>query len=198
MDDDFEHLFKLLLVGDSAVGKSSLLLRFSNNSFDDLAPTIGVDFKVKYMTVEDKRIKLTIWDTAGQERFRTLTSSYYRGAHGIVLVYDVSNRRSFENLKEIWMKEVDMYSTIDFAAKMVVANKIDLASERTVSTEEGARFAKENGCLFVETSAKANTAVGQAFQELILKILETPELIQEQRAGLKLGSSSGAASGCSC
>lgn len=198
MDDDFEHLFKLLLVGDSAVGKSSLLLRFSNNSFDDLAPTIGVDFKVKYMTVEDKRIKLTIWDTAGQERFRTLTSSYYRGAHGIVLVYDVSNRRSFENLKEIWMKEVDMYSTIDFAAKMVVANKIDLASERTVSTEEGARFAKENGCLFVETSAKANTAVGQAFQELILKILETPELIQEQRAGLKLGSSSGAASGCGC
>mmetsp|Transcript_13228 Transcript_13228/g.23574 ORF Transcript_13228/g.23574 Transcript_13228/m.23574 type:complete len:199 (+) Transcript_13228:220-816(+) len=198
MDDDFEHLFKLLLVGDSAVGKSSLLLRFSNNSFDDLAPTIGVDFKVKYMTVEDKRIKLTIWDTAGQERFRTLTSSYYRGAHGIVLVYDVSNRRSFENLKEIWMKEVDMYSTIDFAAKMVVANKIDLASERTVSTEEGARFAKENGCLFVETSAKADTAVGQAFQELILKILETPELIQEQRAGLKLGSSSGAASGCSC
>jgi Ras-related protein Rab-18 len=113
-------------------------------------------------------------------------------------VYDVSNRRSFENLKEIWMKEVDMYSTIDFAAKMVVANKIDLASERTVSTEEGARFAKENGCLFVETSAKADTAVGQAFQELILKILETPELIQEQRAGLKLGSSSGAASGCSC
>merc|ERR1712182_16612 len=88
----FDHLFKILLVGDSGVGKSSVLLRFTQNEFEDMSPTIGVDFKLKMMNVEDERLKLTIWDTAGQERFRTLTSSYYRGAHGIIFVYDVTRQ----------------------------------------------------------------------------------------------------------
>eukprot|EP00873_Tetraselmis_striata_P009873 jgi/Tetstr1/430137/TSEL_019970.t1 len=200
ISEDFDHLFKLLLVGDSGVGKSSLLFRFTNDSFEDLPPTIGVDFKVKYLTLDGSRVKLTIWDTAGQERFRTLTSSYYRGAQGVVLVYDVTKRQTFEGLKDIWLKEVDMYSTIDSAVKMVVANKVDMESEREVPAEEGAVFAKENGCLFVETSAKADTAVAQAFQELLLKIMETPELLQEGGVGLKLGNnrSAAAASSCSC
>lgn len=113
-------------------------------------------------------------------------------------VYDVTKRQTFEGLKDIWMKEVEMYSTIDCAIKMVVANKVDLETMREVSTEEGAVFAKENGCLFVETSAKADTAVAQAFQELILKIMETPELLRDSSGGLKLGGTQSAATASSC
>jgi Ras-related protein Rab-18 len=169
---------QILLVGDSGVGKSSLLLRFATGGFEEMAPTIGVDFKAKVIQLNNKKVKLTIWDTAGQERFRTLTSSYYRGAQGIIFVYDVSRRETFESLTDIWMKEVDMYSTIDDCAKMVVANKTDLPAElREVTREEGARLARQHGCLFVETSAKGNVAVQQAFDELVLRILDTPSLL---------------------
>mmetsp|Transcript_15685 Transcript_15685/g.43886 ORF Transcript_15685/g.43886 Transcript_15685/m.43886 type:complete len:203 (-) Transcript_15685:57-665(-) len=195
---EFDHLFKLLLVGDSGVGKSSLLLRFTSDSFEDLTPTIGVDFKVKYVTLEGKRLKLTVWDTAGQERFRTLTSSYYRGAQGIIFAYDVTRRETFESLTDIWLREVEMYSTVADAIKMVVANKVDLESDREVSYQEGADFARANGCLFVETSAKANLAVGQAFEELVLKVLETPSLLSESGGGLKVGRGSASASSSSC
>jgi small GTP-binding protein len=107
---DYDHLLKLLLVGDTAVGKSSLLLRFTDGSFDtDVQATIGVDFKVKMMRVSGKVVKATIWDTAGQERFRTLTSSYYRGAHGVVLVYDVTRPETFRRLSQ-WLSEVENYS----------------------------------------------------------------------------------------
>jgi len=131
----FDHLFKILLVGDSGVGKSSVLLRFTQNEFEDMSPTIGVDFKLKMMNVEDKRLKLTIWDTAGQERFRTLTSSYYRGAHGIIFVYDVTRPDSFRGVEEIWMNEVESYSTLD-AIKIVIGNKVDKEDTRKVTREE--------------------------------------------------------------
>ncbi|GMH32683.1 hypothetical protein BSKO_00517 [Bryopsis sp. KO-2023] len=186
--ENYDHLFKILLVGDSGVGKSCLLMRFTTDRFEDGAPsTIGVDFKLKYVTLNNKRVKLTIWDTAGQERFRTLTSSYYRGAHGIIFVYDVTRRETFEDLASIWLNEVEMYSTIEDAAKMVVANKLDLESTRQVTKEEGADFARSQGCLFVETSAKTNVAVRQAFEELVLKIMETPNLMEEGTTGIKLG-----------
>ncbi|GAB2255057.1 hypothetical protein Droror1_Dr00008835 [Drosera rotundifolia] len=109
----YDLSFKILLIGDSAVGKSSLLVSFmSDSSFDDdIAPTIGVDFKINFFSVGGKRLKLTIWDTAGQERFRTLTTSYYRGAQGIILVYDVTRRETFTNLSDIWAKEVELYAT---------------------------------------------------------------------------------------
>jgi Ras-related protein Rab-18 len=176
--DSYDHLFKVLLVGDSLVGKSCLLTRFTTDRFDDKSTsTIGVDFRVKYMLLNGKRVKLTVWDTAGQERFRTLSSSYYRGAQGIILVYDVTERNTFENLERIWMKEVDIYSNVDDAVKMVVANKVDLDTQRAVSSAEGHDFARTHGCLYVETSAKTNLAVGQAFEELALKILETPALL---------------------
>ncbi|KAK9821954.1 hypothetical protein WJX81_002268 [Elliptochloris bilobata] len=176
--EPFDYLLKILLVGDSGVGKSSLLMRFTADQFEDSsAPTIGVDFRLKFVTVSDKRLKLTIWDTAGQERFRTLTSSYYRGAQGIVFAYDVTRRETFESIADIWMREVDMYSTVDNAVKMVVANKVDKQTEREVSRDEGAAFARKHGCLFVETSAKANVAVGQAFEELVRKVLEAPGLL---------------------
>ncbi|PSR98468.1 Ras-related protein like [Actinidia chinensis var. chinensis] len=171
--------FKILLIGDSGVGKSSLLVTFISNSVEDLAPTIGVDFKIKHLTVGGKRLKLTIWDTAGQERFRTLTSSYYRGAQGIILVYDVTRRETFTNLSDVWAKEVDLYSTSQDCVKILVGNKVDRESERVVSKEEGIALAKEHGCLFLECSAKTRENVEQCFEELALKIMEVPTLLEE-------------------
>ena len=127
----YDHLFKLLLIGDAGVGKSSMLLRFTDDTFSEqLQSTIGVDFKVKMITVNGKKVKMTIWDTAGQERFRTLTSSYYRGAQGIVLVYDVNRRDTFENLNH-WLKEVEAYSPAAGrdVVKLLVGNKIDKVKE---------------------------------------------------------------------
>ena len=131
----YDHIFKILLIGDAGVGKSSILLRFTDDAFEEhLASTIGVDFKVKTVTIGGSTVKLTIWDTAGQERFRTLTSSYYRGCHGVILTYDVNDRQTFTNLKQ-WLEEVDMYSTSQSSAKMLVGNKIDVGG-REVTVEE--------------------------------------------------------------
>ncbi|KAI7998452.1 Ras-related protein RABC2a [Camellia lanceoleosa] len=181
----YDLSFKILLIGDSGVGKSSLLVSFISNSVEDLAPTIGVDFKIKQLTVGGKRLKLTIWDTAGQEKFRTLTSSYYRGAQGIVLVYDVTRRETFTNLSDVWAKEVDLYSTNQDCIKMLVGNKVDRESERVVSREEGISLAKEHGCLFLECSAKTRENVDQCFAELALKIMEVPSLLEEGSTAVK-------------
>jgi len=190
--DQFDHQFKLLLIGDSGVGKSSLLLRFTDDLFEELSPTIGVDFKVKVLTVNRKKVKLTIWDTAGQERFRTLTASYYRGAHGIILVYDVSRRETFDNLKEIWLREVEMYSGGGSVVKMLVANKVDMET-RGVSKEEGQELARSLGTIFFECSAKTKVGVQNAFEELNLKILDNPEICGEEKTKSVLGGSGAAA-----
>ncbi|KAK4396412.1 Ras-related protein RABC2a [Sesamum angolense] len=193
---NYDLSFKILLIGDSAVGKSSLLVSFISNVVDDLSNdschgadffhstlstnrNLGVDFKIKFLTVGGKRLKLTIWDTAGQERFRTLTSSYYRGAQGIILVYDVTRRNSFTNLSDVWAKELELYSTNQDCVKMLVGNKVDRESERVVSREEGLALAKELGCLFYECSAKTRENVEQCFEELALKIMEVPRLLEE-------------------
>ncbi|BAT94610.1 hypothetical protein LR48_Vigan588s000500 [Vigna angularis] len=174
----YDYSFKVLLIGDSAVGKSSLLLSFisNSNSIHDLSPTIGVDFKIKFFTVAGKRLKLTIWDTAGQERFGTVISSYYRGAHGIILVYDVTRRETFTNLIDIWAKEVELYSTNHDSIKILVGNKVDKESERAVSKEEGMALAQQHRCLFLECSAKTRENVQQCFNDLSLKILDVPGL----------------------
>ncbi|KVI00002.1 ras-related protein RABC2a [Cynara cardunculus var. scolymus] len=181
----YDLSFKILLIGDSGVGKSSLLVSFISDSVEDIAPTIGVDFKIKQLTVGGKRLKLTIWDTAGQERFRTLTSSYYRGAQGIILVYDVTRRETFTNLSEVWAKEVDLYSTNQDCVKMLVGNKVDKDTERFVSREEGTGLAKELGCLFLECSARTRENVHQCFEELALKIMEVPSLLEEGSTVMK-------------
>ncbi|ONM15761.1 ras-related protein18A1 [Zea mays] len=154
---EFDYLFKLLLIGDSGVGKSSLLLRFTADSFDDLSPTIGVDFKVKMVSIGGKKLKLAIWDT----------------------VYDVSRRETFTNLSDIWAKEIDLYSTNQDCVKMLVGNKVDKESERAVTKKEGIEFAREYGCLFLECSAKTKVNVEQCFEELVLKILDTPSLLAD-------------------
>ena len=145
-----------------------------------------MDFKVKVLNVNRKKVKLTIWDTAGQERFRTLTASYYRGAHGIILVYDVSRRETFDNLKEIWLREVEMYSGGGTVVKMLVANKVDMET-RAVSKEEGQELARSLGTIFFECSAKTKVGVQNAFEELNLKILDSPEICGEQKVQSVLG-----------
>ena len=197
----FDHTIKLLLVGDSGVGKSSLLLRFCNDTFEELSPTIGVDFKLKYMDMAGKRLKLTVWDTAGQERFRTLTSSYYRGAQGVIFVYDISRRETFENLAEIWAREVDMYGTVRDCVKIVIGNKSDKEAERAVSKDEAREFARENGCLFLECSAKTKAFVQEAFEELVRGVLETPSLVEETATGegrVRLKKYQAAKQDCAC
>ena len=174
---EYDHLLKILLIGDSGVGKSSLLTRFCDDSFSEKQlTTIGVDFKVKYVELKDRKFKLAIWDTAGQERFRTLTSSYYRGAHAIILVYDASDRRTFENLA-YWIEEVRKYSTNPEAVVLVVGNKLD--ESRQVSTAEGKECAFNNSALFIETSAKTKQGVREAFEELLLKITENQNLMDD-------------------
>jgi len=166
---------KLLVIGDSGVGKSSLLMRFIENSFDeDQGPTIGVDFKSTVIDVQGNKVKLTIWDTAGQERFRTLTASYYRGAHGVILVYDTTDRASFDHIT-MWLNELEVYATNANIVKMLVGNKIDKPG-RDVTTKEGTEFARDKAMLFIEASAKDTRGVKQAFDEVTQKILDTPDL----------------------
>ncbi|KAG0190610.1 Ras- protein Rab-18 [Apophysomyces sp. BC1034] len=175
---------KLLLIGNSNVGKSSLLLRFTDDTFlpqEEVSATIGVDFKVSMMQMEGQTFKLTIWDTAGQERFRTLTSSYYRGAQGVILVYDVSNRDTFDALST-WWNEVNTYCSSPDVVKMIVGNKLDKESSRVVDYEEGAALARKLQTLFIECSAKTKVGVREAFEELVSKIIETPSLWQKDAA----------------
>lgn len=182
-EESFDYFFKLLLIGDSGVGKSSLLLRFTSDSFDTLPPTVGVDFRLKKMTVEGKKVKLAIWDTAGQERFRTLTSAYYRGAQGVILVYDVTRRETFTDLSDVWLKELDLYSTYQDCVKMVVGNKVDKENERVVSKQEGINFARQNKCIYLECSAKTRINVEHCFEELVVKIMDTPSLLANNAIG---------------
>ncbi|KAM8795304.1 ras-related protein Rab-18-B-like [Eudromia elegans] len=171
---------KLLLIGDSAVGKSSLLLRFTEGAFEPgLKPTIGVDFKAKKMVVDGRAVQLAIWDTAGQERFRMMTPSYYRGAQGVVLVYDVTRKDTFTGL-EGWLNELETYNTRSNIVKMLVGNKTD-KPDREVERREGLQFARKRSLLFIETSAKTEDGVIQAFEELVLKILQTPGLWDKGR-----------------
>ena len=164
-DEEYDFIFKVLLLGNSDVGKSSLILRYVDQVWSDtFVPTIGVDFKVKTSQLENKNIKMQIWDTAGQERFRNVISSYFRGAHGILLIYDVTNRDSFKNL-ESWLIEIEKNAS-ENVLKILIGNKNDLQDEKEITTEEGEAFAKRNGMQFIETSAKMNTNVTEAFEAL--------------------------------
>ena len=146
---DYDYLFKVLLIGNSSVGKSSLLLRFVDNQWSDLfVPTIGVDFKIRTMEIDNKNVKLQIWDTAGQERFKNITASYYRGAHGIFVVYDISDTESFKNINN-WLIEIEKNANKN-VYKILVGNKCDLEDKRTVSYQQGKELAETYGMQFIE------------------------------------------------
>jgi len=161
----YDMQIKLLMIGDSGVGKTCLLLRYANDSFSPtFITTIGIDFKIKNVDIQGTRIKLQIWDTAGQERFRTITTSYFRGAQGILLVYDVTDRRSFESIRN-WISQIQQHADVH-VNKILVGNKCDMVDEKVVSTAEGQKLASEFGIPFAEVSAKNDIKVDESFQSL--------------------------------
>ena len=176
---------KVLVIGEAGVGKSSLMLRFTEEKFStDILPTVGLDFRVKVMDHKGYSVKLSIWDTAGQERFKNITSAYFRGAHGVVLVYDITSRRSFENL-ENWVAEEAKYSREKETMKLVVGNKSDQAGEREVTSEEGRMWAERRGFIFIETSAWNNSGVDTAFYELVDRILQEPGVWEKEESKME-------------
>ena len=181
---DYDYLFKVLLIGNSSVGKSSLLLRFVDNQWNDLfVPTIGVDFKIRTMEIDNKNVKLQIWDTAGQERFKSITASYYRGAHGIFVVYDISDTESFKNINN-WLIEIEKNANKN-VYKILVGNKCDLEDKRTVSYQQGKELAETYGIQFIETSAKSNTNVDEAFHLLGREVMKMSLNDKEKNFGNK-------------
>lgn len=157
-----ETRLKLLLIGDSSVGKSSLLLRFAEDSFSHtFISTIGVDFKTRTIDIDGEQVKLSIWDTAGQERFRTITAAYYRGANGIVLVYDITSESSFNSIRG-WIRNIEEHAS-ENVCKILVGNKADMEDRRVVTKEQGQQLASEFKIQFFETSAKADINVEEAF-----------------------------------
>jgi len=165
MAKTYDYLFKLLLIGDSGVGKTCVLFRFSEDAFNaTFISTIGIDFKIRTIDLDGKKIKLQIWDTAGQERFRTITTAYYRGAMGIMLVYDITNEKSFDNIKN-WIRNIEEHAAQD-VEKMILGNKCDMNDRREVTRERGEELAIEYGIKFMETSAKASINVEEAFYTL--------------------------------
>ncbi|KAG5365536.1 Ras-like GTP-binding protein RYL1 [Yarrowia sp. C11] len=168
----YDLLIKLLLIGDSGVGKSCLLLRFCEDQFTpSFITTIGIDFKIRTIDIGGKRVKLQVWDTAGQERFRTITTAYYRGAMGILLVYDVTDEKSFNNI-ENWYQNVQSYAN-EGVELILVGNKCDLEDKRVISTEQGQALADKFGIPFLEASSKNNINVEECFYSVATRIKDT-------------------------
>ncbi|XP_061563344.1 ras-related protein Rab-11A [Cololabis saira] len=168
-DDEYDYLFKVVLIGDSGVGKSNLLSRFTRNEFNlESKSTIGVEFATRSIAVDGRTVKAQIWDTAGQERYRAITSAYYRGAVGALLVYDIAKHLTYENV-ERWLKELRDHADGNIVI-MLVGNKSDLRHLRAVPADEARAFAEKNGLSFLETSALDSTNVETAFQTILTEI----------------------------
>ncbi|CAL0333841.1 unnamed protein product [Lupinus luteus] len=168
-DDDYDYLFKVVLIGDSGVGKTNLLSRFTKNEFSlETKSTIGVEFATRSIHVDDKIVKAQIWDTAGQERYRAITSAYYRGAVGALVVYDVTRHITFENI-ERWLKELRDHTDANIVI-MLVGNKADLRHLRAVSTDDAKAFAEKERTFFMETSALESLNVDNSFTEVLTQI----------------------------
>jgi len=184
LDEEYDYLFKVVLIGDTGVGKSNLLSRFTRNEFNlDSKSTIGVEFATKSIQAEGKTIKAQIWDTAGQERYRAITSAYYRGAVGALLVYSMDQHGTFENV-ERWLKELRDHAEANIVV-MLVGNKSDLRHLRAVETEEATKFAEDNGLAFIETSALDASGVDTAFQRILTEIyrLQSKKNMAEEGVG---------------
>jgi Ras-related protein Rab-8A len=185
----YDFLIKLLLIGDSGVGKSCLLLRFSDDSFTpSFITTIGIDFKIRTIDLEGKKIKLQIWDTAGQERFRTITTAYYRGAMGILLVYDVTDEKSFANMGN-WIRNIEQHAS-ENVNKILIGNKCDLVDKRVVDSVKGKALADEYRIKFLETSAKNSINVDEAFislaRDIKKRLIDTQESAPQENSSLTL------------
>ncbi|KAL4479867.1 hypothetical protein ABPG74_020383 [Tetrahymena malaccensis] len=186
----YSYLFKYIIIGDSSVGKSAILLQFMEGKFKaEHDTTIGVEFGSKIIQVKGKNVKLQVWDTAGQESFKSITRSYYRGSICAFLVYDVTNRESFTNIQK-WLEETQNYAN-DKITLVLVGNKIDLANKRQVSYDEGHEFAQKQDIQFVETSAKMGQNIDQVFRKSTEDILQKIENRQvdatNESLGIKIG-----------
>ena len=169
---DYDYIFKLVLIGDTCVGKSCILVRFSDDIFDDnYVTTIGVDFRFKTMVVKNKVVKIQIWDTAGEERYRSITTAYYRGAAAIIICCDCTNEESFNNIKN-WVEEIGKYTDKDAVDKMVFMNKCDLTEDRCIKKEDIDKFEKENGIKVLEVSAKTGEGIDKGFEYIIEKLID--------------------------
>ncbi|CDS41702.1 Rab3 [Echinococcus multilocularis] len=206
-DQNFDYMFKILIIGNSSVGKTSFLVRYAEDSFTSaFVSTVGIDFKVKTVFRQDKRVKLQIWDTAGQERYRTITTAYYRGALGFILMYDVTNEDSFNAVRD-WVTQIKTYSW-DNAQVVLVGNKSDLAAERQITAERGRALADTLGLKFFETSAKDNVNVKAVFDLMVDIILEKVAETSDQDGAMAGSNAPGAkrlterpegqGSGCGC
>ena len=166
--------FKLLLIGDLGVGKSSVILRYIEDYFSGtLMSSIGVDFKTKQIEINDRLIKMQIWDTAGHEKFRTITTSYYKSAHAIIVLYDITDSNSFEHIKN-WMTDIDKFAK-QGVLKLLIGNKIDLNENRKVTKEAGQALANKYGINFFEVSAKDNINIDELFIDVAKSLLERNE-----------------------
>ncbi|KAI9476134.1 MAG: putative Rab11, partial [Benjaminiella poitrasii] len=165
-EDTYDYLFKIVIIGDSGVGKSNLLLRYTSNDFmENSRSTIGVEFATKSIEIENSLIKAQIWDTSGQERYKAITSAFYRGAVGALLVYDITRKSSFDHVNQ-WLKELREH-TEDHIPLVLIGNKVDLAnSDRAISTDDARQYATEANMLFFETSAYNATNVSDAFETM--------------------------------
>ncbi|KAL2245054.1 UNVERIFIED_CONTAM: Ras-related protein RABB1c [Sesamum indicum] len=186
----YAYLFKYIIIGDTGVGKSCLLLQFTDKRFQPVHDlTIGVEFGARMITIDNKPIKLQIWDTAGQESFRSITRSYYRGAAGALLVYDITRRETFNHLAS-WLEDARQHANPNMTI-MLIGNKCDLAHRRAVSTEEGEQFAKEHGLIFMEASAKTAQNVEEAFIKtaatIYKKIQDGVFDVSNESYGIKVG-----------
>uniref|UniRef100_A0A1A8K6D4 Ras-related protein SEC4 n=5 Tax=Nothobranchius TaxID=28779 RepID=A0A1A8K6D4_NOTKU len=161
---------QIIIIGSRGVGKTSLMERYTDDTFCEACKsTVGVDFKIKTVELREKKIRLQIWDTAGQERFRTITTAYYRGAMGIMLVYDICNEKSFDNIKN-WIRNIEEHASSD-VEKMILGNKCDMTDRRQVSKDRGEKLAIDYGVKFLETSAKSGLNVEEAFYTMARDIL---------------------------
>ena len=166
-DEEDYRLYKILLLGDCAVGKSCLLLRYCENSFQEShLSTIGLDFRLKTISLENNRkIRIQIWDTAGEDRFRSITRNYYKGAHGIVLIYDVTDQQSFQHIKD-WVDKIKEESK-EGVIIYLVGNKIDLIDKRIITNADGKKLSEEIKIKYYETSAKDSIGVNEVFENLV-------------------------------
>eukprot|EP00866_Antonospora_locustae_P001375 jgi/Antlo1/1375/1218 len=195
MNSEYKYLFKMVLIGDSGVGKTSFMKRYTDHVFiQDYISTIGVDFKIKTITVDGEEVKLQLWDTAGQERFSAITKSYYRGAHGIIVIFDLCNRSSFVSVKN-WLKKIDENASPDCEV-IILGNKVDVAEGIDVSEDEVNRFLEERGIKkerFYKVSAKENIRVDCVFENLAKILVDKtkktgPIMLKDKKALFDLSS----------
>eukprot|EP01108_Squamamoeba_japonica_P003492 TRINITY_DN2834_c0_g2_i1.p1 TRINITY_DN2834_c0_g2~~TRINITY_DN2834_c0_g2_i1.p1 ORF type:complete len:219 (-),score=75.83 TRINITY_DN2834_c0_g2_i1:73-729(-) len=198
MSSLYQYLFKYIIIGDTGCGKSCLLLQFTDKRFQPVHDlTIGVEFGARLVNIDGQQIKLQIWDTAGQESFRSITRSYYRGAAGALLVYDITRRETFNHL-QTWLEDARQHANPEMTI-ILIGNKVDLEHRRAVSFEEGEKFAKEHGLMFLETSAKTAANVEEAFvqtaRQIHEKIANGTFDVSNEAHGIKLGPSAGGGAG---